>query len=146
MKRFLKFYQKDKLNIKMINQSEKGFELIILDNNTLKELLEIINMCEEENDELSIVWQMKHKKMNFIVYKKCVFSAPMDNFIKDKLFGKKLKVSCTGTSFYSDSYLYKDRVVKKSKDKYKDATLLTRMLKISELNLKSCEHDENINT
>jgi len=143
MKRFLKFYQKDKEAIKMINQSEKGFELVILDDNTLKELLEIINMCEEENDELSIVWQMKHKKMNFIVYKNCVFSAPMDNFIKDTLLGKKLKVSCTGTSFYSDSYLYKDRIVKKSKDKYKDATLLTRMLKISELNLKSVESDDN---
>lgn len=158
MKRFLKFYQKDKLYIKMINQSEKGFELVIINSDALlNELLEIINTCEERDDEISIVWQMKHKNNNFIVYKDCHFSAPMDNFAPTTTnrylhdgkgfnksnepvpLGKKIKVTCNGTSFYSDSIFYKDRTIKKSKDKYKDATLLTRMLKISELNLKSNE-------
>ena len=48
MKRFIKFYHKDKENIKMINQAEKGFELVILSDALLKSLLETINDCEEK--------------------------------------------------------------------------------------------------
>ena len=118
MKRFLKFYQKDKLNIKMINQSEKGFELVVLYDSVMKELLEKINSCEEAKDEFYIVWQMKHKPQNFQLYKNCVFSAPIDNYFKDKLFGQKLKVTCDGVGFYSESRLYKDREVKNQKIKY----------------------------
>ena len=148
MKRFLTFYQKDKQNIKMINQTDKGFELVFTSDDLLKNFLEKINTSEEQKDNISIVWQMKFKKQNFIVYKNCVFSAPMDNYrpvfnyytntkIETVLSGKKIKVVCSGTSYYSDSFLYKDRMVKKTKSKYKDASLLTRMIKISELNFKS---------
>ena len=144
MKRFLKFYQKDKQYIKMINATEKSFELIIINSDKIfKELLEVINTCEEKGDEISIVWQMKHKPFNFIVYKNCIFSAPMDNFLPSSTdtYGKKIKVTCSGTSFYSDSYLYKNQKIKKSNDKYKDAFLLTRMLKLSELNVKSEKYE-----
>lgn len=155
MKRFLKFYQADKENIKMINQTNTGFELVVLSDTMLKELLEVINTCEEQNDELAIVWQMKFKKDNYILYKNCTFSAPMDNFHtprkanrwgqvngvgvteSPKMLGKKLKVTCSGTTFYSDSAIYKNQGIKNTKDKYKDATLLNRMLKIGELNLIS---------
>ena len=40
MKRFIKFYHKDKDNIKMINQSDKGFELVILSDVLLKNILD----------------------------------------------------------------------------------------------------------
>jgi len=158
MKRFIKFYQKDKQNIKMINQSEKGFELVILSDALLETLLETINNCEEKGDDIDIVWQMKHKAQNYIVYKNCVFSAPMDNIApktnngilqrrgfssmtEDKMLGKKIKVTCSGTSYYSESYLFKNRTIKKTKNTYKDAMLLERMLKIGELNYISKEEE-----
>jgi len=144
MKRFIKFYHKDKENIKMINQSDKGFELVILSNSLLNGLLESINECEEKGHEVDIVWQMKHKTQNYIVYKDCTFSAPMDNIItsavilnrlrKNILTGKKIKVTCSGTSYYSDSFIYKNRAIKKTKNTYKDAMLLERMIKLGELN------------
>lgn len=142
MKRFIKFYQKDKQNIKMINQSEKGFELAILSEDILKTLLETINDCEEKGDDVDIVWQMKYKPQNYILYKKCTFSAPIDNIMprnEIKMVGKKIKVTCSGTSYYSESFLFKNRTIKKTKNTYKDAILLERLLKIGELNYISQE-------
>jgi hypothetical protein len=144
MKRFIKFYHKDKQNFKMINQSDKGFELVILSDALLKNILETINDCEEKSDDVDIVWQMKHKQQNYIVYKNCTFSAPMDNVIPEKwTYGfkkneinvcKKIKVSCSGTSYYSDSSSFKNKNIKKTKNTYKDGMLLERMLKLGELN------------
>jgi len=147
MKRFITFNKKDKRFIKMINQTEKGFELVILSDSVIKELLETINNCEEKNDEIYIVWQMKFKQTNFILYKKCTFSSPIDNFNSSKrtmeekttLCGKKIKVSCSGNSFYTNSYMYKNKEVKKTKVRYQDSNALIRMLKISELNVKCDE-------
>src|ERR1035437_2848294 len=104
MKRFLKFYQKDKNVIKMIGQSEKGFELIILSDDKVKEMLELLHKCEERGDELSIVWQCKFKLHNFIMYRNCVFSAPMDNINPranpSDYQGKKFKVTCDSADYY----------------------------------------------
>ena len=144
MKRFIKFYHKDKDNIKMINQSDKGFELAILSDALLKSLLETINDCEEKGDEVAIVWQMKHKQQNYIVYKNCTFSAPMNNIVPERVsYGfkkndinvcKKIKITCSDTSYYSDSYLFKNKNIKKTKNTYKDGMLLERMLKLGQLN------------
>ena len=142
MKRFLKFYQADKQFVKMINSTEKGFELVINSDSYLKKLLQEINDCEKQNDGINVVWQMKFKKENFILYKNCIFSEPMDNsYIKMGQLqkSKKLKVTCSEISFYSESAMYKDRQVKKAKEKYKDAMLLNRMLKIDQLELKNEE-------
>lgn len=135
MKRFLKFYTKDKAHVKMINSTEKGFELVILSTSVLNKLLEIIYNSEEKNDTIDVVWQMKFKRDNFMVYKNCTFSNPTDNYNMNKLTGKKIKVTCDSINFFSKSWLYKDKNVKKSKSKYKDAALLDRMLKIEELNV-----------
>jgi len=144
MKRFLKFYQKNKKDIKMINQSDKGFELIVLNDKLIKELVEVINTCNKKGDDICVVWQMKFKNENYILYKNCIFSSPMDNFNpfaktpeeKIQPFGKKFKVTCSDTTYYTESGIYKNRNVRMTKENYKDATLLERMLKISELNLK----------
>jgi len=106
MKRFLKIYKKDKENIKIINQTESGFELAFLSNDILLEFLEVINTCEEQNDNLYLVWQMKFKPSNYILYKNCTFSTPMENRHPEhtkKILGKKLQVKCDSVSFYSDS-------------------------------------------
>lgn len=155
MKRFIKFYQRDKQNVKMTNQSESGFDLIILNNEVLKSTLDFIKNCQEKSDEVYIVWQMKFKKSNFVLYKECTFSEPVINYfaprkpvfnrflplnpyeeqqIPAEPCGQKIRVSCKSTAYYSDSTVYKNRKV--TKDKYKDAQLLDRMLKISELNIK----------
>jgi hypothetical protein len=144
MKRFLRIYSKDKDNIKMINQSDKGFELIILSNSVLNDLINTINSYKVTNDEIYIAWQMKFKPNNYILYKNCKFSEPIDNFRPKepkKLFGKKIKVVCEGTTFYTNSFMYKNKTVQHTTEKYKDGKLLERMLKIGELNLISVEKE-----
>lgn len=151
MKRFLKFNEKDKQFVKMINQTDNSFELVIISDKLLKEFLEVVNTCEEQGDVISVVWQMKFKRNNYVLYKNCQFSTPMDNEFsrwgeKSKPYGKKLKVTCSGTSFYSYEQMYKNKQVLNSRGYfrknqngpvYKDGNLLERMLKISELNLIS---------
>lgn len=144
MKRFIKINNKDKVKIKMLNQTEKSFELVILDENLLKEYLEFINNCESKGDEIYVVWQMKWKDENHTVYKNCKFSHPMENLFKNekdryyknsvpKPFGKKLKVTCDSAILYSNSVAYKNGNPRNSRNKYKDGKLLERLLKIGEL-------------
>lgn len=139
MKRFLTFYQKDKEIFKMINQTETGFELVVLCEDRLNELLHTI----KNSESVSIVWQMKFKPENFVLYNDCKFSEPMENVLPKRSLipsdkaGKKIKVECKSTSYYSNSYLYKDSFVNRNrKPVYKDGKLLDRMLKINTLNLK----------
>ena len=156
MKKFLKFYSKDKKFIKMVNQKSTGFELVILSDELLNDILNFINTCEENDDTVGIIWQMKFKNKNFIHYKKCTFSAPIINYFtkrgekESKPYGKKIKISCSDSGFYSEDDNYKDNIVhnpsrykymskKVGGPKYKDGKLLNRMLKINNLDIKSEE-------
>ena len=131
MKRFLRINIRDKQFVKMINQSSKGFELVILDPKLLEEINNTLTSCKEKGDDIDVVWQMKFKRDNFVVYKNCIFSEPVDNFFKEtprkytwfsppnssketnepKLCGKKFKVKCSGVSYFSNSSQYKNRLV-----------------------------------
>jgi len=120
----------------MINSiSDKEFELAFLSNEILNEFLEVINTCEENGDTINIVWQMKFKSLNYILYRNCIFSTPLENrhpVHTKKILGKKIKIKCDSKSLYSDDG-FGD--LTNSKTKYKDGKLLNRMLKINELNL-----------
>lgn len=160
MKKFLKFYSKDKELIKMVNQKATCFELVFLSDQLLNETLVFINTCEENKDSIGVVWQMKFKSKNLIHYKSCTFSTPQDNYFKKKgdtetkPYGKKIKVTCSGSEFYTEDEYHKNNVihypsnfkyqrygVKVGGKKYKDGKLLNRMLKIDNLNTKSDEND-----
>jgi len=164
MKKFLKFYSKDKEFVKMVNQKPTGFELVFLSDELLNDTLAFINLCEENQDTIGLIWQMKHKTKNQIHYKKCAFSAPQDNYFKKrgdteiKPYGKKIKVTCSGSEFYTEDEYYKNNVihypssfkykrygVKDGGPTYKDGKLLNRMLKIDNLNTK-CEENESVST
>jgi hypothetical protein len=133
MKRFLRLNRTEKQYIKMINQSERGFELAISEN-YFQKLMNFINKCEEKNYDISIVWQMKFKPENYILYRNCIFLEPHDNNKNYQTFGKKIKVKCSRIDFFTKSYIHKGTVVKKCpKHKYNDYLLLDRVLKISEL-------------
>ncbi len=91
MKRFLRFNNRDKQDVKMINQTDNGFELVVLSEKCMKELLEKIHKAEECEDTIDVIWQMKWKSENYKQYKNCIFSAPMDNYHNGKLLGQNLK-------------------------------------------------------
>ena len=157
MKQFLKFYKEDKQNFKIINQSGTGFELVILSDKSFKEFIEKVHSFESNNDTIDIMWQMKFKPTNFVLYKNCTFSDPMDNYFKDNLCGKKIIIKCDSGSYYSYSeyfinkkarprmYDYRARLRNEKKKwyekqecaTYNNGLLLERMLKISQLNLNS---------
>jgi hypothetical protein len=146
MKKFIEIPKKDKEHFKMINQSEKGFDLVVTSDKALANLQRLINTSKNQKYEVYIVWQMKFKLENHIVYKDCIFSEPVDNYFVNSRkitvrLGKKISVKCSGKSYYSSSFLYKNRKVNKTNHIYKDSTLLERMLKIGELDIKSKEYE-----
>ena len=64
------------------------------------------------------------------------------NFDQAKMLdGKKIKVTCSGKNYYTNSLMYKNQNVKLSNDKFKDGKLLTRLLKLSELESKSQNYE-----
>lgn len=134
MTKLIKIFKVDKENIKMINQKETGFSLVIHGDGKLRQILEEINSYEENGDDISIVWQMKHKHDSFTVYRKCKFSAPTDNFFakpfdrKPKPFGKRIDVECGGSTIYTNGH---PSTIHGAKPK--SGKLLERMLKIDEL-------------
>ena len=147
MKKFIEIPKREKDNFKMINQSENGFDLVVTSDNALKYIQTMINLANKQNEQICIVWQMKFKLYNYIVYKDCVFSSPVDKYFTDPYkkvrvrLGKKISVKCSGKSYYSSSLMYKNKRVNKTNQIYKDSTLLERMLKIGELDIKSREYE-----
>lgn len=167
MKRYIVISNKDKNVVKMINQTEKGFDLVIISDEFLSKIMNLINTYKDRNDEINIYWQMKFKENNYILYKNCTFSEPMENYKKPiikksyfnwggydwspenddnkpKLCGKKINVKCSGVDFFSESNNYrlgKGQKVPMSKRTFNDAFILNRTMKISQLNLKSEENE-----
>lgn len=163
MKRFLKINDNDKEFVKMTNQTNKGFVLVILSDKLIKEYVELINSCEKNHDEIYLVWQMKFKKGNYILYRNCKFSQPIDNvFVQpvwfkkpQTVFGKKFNVTCSGVSYYSKDNLYiNDPVINPDRSrryrypkpktetngqKYNNIFLLERLLKLGEINKTSID-------
>lgn len=155
MKRFIKIFQKQKEYVKMTNQTNFGFDLIILDDDILNEFLEIVNKYEENSDEINLVWQFKFKRDNYSVYKDCIFSTPQVNYYggrtnkKPRPFGKIISVTCKGKSDYSyssnlDTYTAYNPFADRKSKKYKDGKLLSRMLKIHELNMHEFGDKEDL--
>jgi hypothetical protein len=135
MKNFLIFFNNDKDNVKMINRTDKNFELIIDDNIVLKQVIEKIN---NKTGKIDVVWQMKHKLSNIMLFKNCIFSEPIDNSFNGKI-GKKIKVTFDSIKYYSDSELYIGKKIPKSNSIYKNSIQLIRMLKL--YNIKLSKND-----
>jgi len=136
-KRFIKIFRKEKEVYKMINQTEKGFVLIIIDNQVFQQFMRLLNSFATE-DEIFVAWQWKHKHDSYTLYRKCEFGDPIQNYNTKKgstesfLQGMRFNVSCKDTQYFS--YTKENRNVPFKKDhKFKSGLLLDRMLKIAEL-------------
>ena len=135
MKKFIRVFAKDKQTIKMINQTNAGFDLIILDLKDFEIFKKRLESYTDE-DQISIVWQMKHKRDTFTMYVDCSFGVAEDNMNSTlkvpAIQGKRLHVTCKAVQYYSERQ--ENYKVPFTKEKYKSKKLLDRMLKIAELN------------
>ena len=120
----------------MINRTDESFELVITDDIVLKQIIEKIN---NKTGKIDVVWQMKHKSNNIMLFKNCIFSEPIDNFWNEIKFGKKIKVTFDSIKYYSDSPLYIDKNIPKSDSKYKNSLQLMRLIKL--YNIKLSKND-----
>jgi len=140
MKKFITITQKDKDFFKMINQTENGFDLVVTEESKLISILNNIGINNKE-DEIYIAWQQKFKNENYSLYKKCIITNIEDNYFKSpgvfsisRKCGKKIHIICSGISYFTSNKTFINKKVRYSTHSYKDSNLLTRMLKIGELN------------
>lgn len=137
-KRFIKLFRSEKENYKMINQSENGFVLIIVDIAAFNEFMGKLNSFSSD-DQIFLAWQWKHKTDSCTLYRECVFSAPEVNYnvkrgtTDDKFAqGMRFNVTCKDAQYFS--YTKENKAVPFKKEfRFKSGLLLDRMLKISEL-------------
>ena len=148
MKKFIKIFKQDKDQFKMVNQTTRGFELIILSYDTYKHFVEKLDSFSSE-DKLFLAWQMKHKRDHYLLYRNCVFTNPRQNTnTKGQIEGMRFTVTCTDIQYFADNVELRGRkaVPFVKGEMYKDAKLLHRMIKISTLDSNCADMNDEILT
>lgn len=138
MRKYLGFQKIDKVFIKMLNPTDVGFDLIVLNDEYLSKIL---NFFEYYGEELAIVWEPKFTKDTFIVYYDCAIVCVTDNYYgkneEPKLCGKKLHITSSSKEYFTNNINIKGRKVRNTKNIFKDGSKIIKMMKISELDYKS---------
>lgn len=142
MRYFLKIVSDQKQHIKMNNQTDKGFDLIILNDVIFDKIINELNYSYNKDIKINMLWELKRKNY-FKVYKNIEILKIEDNFnpFKKEIEGKVITFSCKGINFYSE--IYSDigksifRYYPNSKIKWKDAKRLYRAIKLSNIKFKN---------
>jgi hypothetical protein len=140
MRRYLGFQKIDKEFIKMLNPTDVGFDLIVLNDEYLTKILKFV---EYYSKELSIVWETKFNKETFVVFYECSISSIEDNYYgkneEPKLCGKKLHITSSSKEYFTNNRNLIGRKVRNTKNIFKDGSKIIKLLKLSELDYKSEE-------
>lgn len=140
MRRYLGFQKIDKEFIKMLNPTDVGFDLIVLNDEYLTKILKFV---EYYGKELSIVWETKFNKETFVVFYECSISGIEDNYYgkneEPKLCGKKLHITSSSKEYFTNNRNLIGRKVRNTKNIFKDGSKIIKLLKLSELDYKSEE-------
>lgn len=145
MRRYLGFQKIDKEFIKMLNPTDVGFDLIVLNDEYLTKILKFV---EYYGKELSIVWETKFNKETFVVFYECSISSIEDNYYaknyygkneEPKLCGKKLHITASSKEYFTNNINLRGRKVRNTKNIFKDGSKIIKLLKLSELDYKSEE-------
>lgn len=139
MKYFLKVLREDKKHIKMNNQTDKGFDLIFLDDKVFNRSVNKLNYCYKRNIDVYISWEFKGQRNTFKVYKNVKIKEIKDNFnpFKNKIQGKVITFTCEDIEYYTPREgLVGEKVGVigfKSMHRFKYLNKLNRAMKISKL-------------
>lgn len=139
MSAFIQISSSHKSFVKMNNQSEAGFELIILNEDFLNDVINDLNRLSKDGS-IHIAWELKNAR-GYKVYKDVKLLEIKQNLnpFTHSYDGKVLVFSCADTESFSKIKPDIGKQVYKSTKRWKDYTLLERALKLSNLKFNSEE-------
>lgn len=135
MRYFLKILREQKVDIKMNNQTDNGFDLILLTDKAYNQVINKLNYLYKRDVGVNIAWEFKSRRNCFKVYKDAEIKEVKENLnpFTNKIQGFVITFSCSDVDYYS-SGLEKGTIVPKTNKKYKDTNVLLRALKLSNIN------------
>ncbi len=136
MKYFLRILKEQKVDIKMNNQTDNGFDLIFLTDKTYDSAINKLNYSYKRDITVNVAWEFKSRRDSFKVYKNVEIKEIKENqnpFTK-RTDGMVITFTCDGVNFYSKQKGDIGMVVPKTSLKYKDTNILLRALKLSNIN------------
>ena len=135
MKYFLKILREQKFDVKMNNQTDKGFDLIILTDEPYNRIMNKLNYCYKRGVEVNIAWEFKNKRNYFKLYKDVKMLSIDENFNprRNKVEGMVIRFSCDNVEYFSPSDVFVGRNVPLTNKKYKSTNQLLRALKLSNI-------------
>jgi len=145
MRYFLKILKDQKVDIKMNNQTDSGFDLILLTDKTYNQIINKLNYCYKKDIGVNIAWEFKVQRNCFKVYKDVEIKEVKENInpFKNKAQGMIITFSCEGVDYYSEKEFDIGRIAPKTSIKYKDSNILLRALKLSNINFDLNIQNEN---
>ncbi len=131
-KYFLNILREQKGSIKMNNQTDDSFDLILLTSKSYNQVMNKLNFLMKREITTNIAWEFKSRKNHFKLYRDISITKIKDNFnpFKNRVEGKVVSCSCNDVSYYGIDV---DKLVPKTNKKYKDSKLLFRAMKLSNL-------------
>lgn len=128
---FIQVTRNQKSFVRMNNQSEKGFDLIILKSDVFNQIISELN----SDEKINLAWELKNER-GYKVYYNINLTGVKDNinpFNGGKIDGKVLSFTCVSTESFSRVKTDIGKGIYKSTKKWKDYTMLERALKLSNL-------------
>lgn len=138
MRYFLRILKEQKVDIKMNNQTDRGFDLIILTDKTYNQVINKLNYLHNRKIRVNIAWEFKAQRNCFKVYSDVEIKEIKDNLnpFTNRIEGKIITFTCDDVDYYTNGNHMCDigSIVPKTNKKYKDTNILLRALKISNIN------------
>jgi len=136
MRYFLKILKEQKVDIKMNNQTDNGFDLIIIADKAYNQVINKLNYLYKKDIGVNVAWEFKVQRNCFKVYKDAKIKEIKKNInpFTNKVQGMVITFSCNGVDYYTENKLDIGRIVPKTSIKYKDTNILLRALKLSNIN------------
>jgi len=134
MRYFLRILKEQKVDIKMNNQTDSGFDLIILTDKAYNQVMNKLNYLYKREIGVNIAWEFKARRNCFKVYNDSEIKEIKDNVnpFTNRIEGKIITFTCGDVDYYSDET--QGNLVPKTNKKYKDTNILLRALKLSNIN------------
>jgi len=136
MRYFLKILREQKVDIKMNNQTDSGFDLILLTDKAYNQVINKLNYLYKRDIGVNVAWEFKARRNCFKVYRDSEIKEIKENLnpFTNKTQGMVITFSCDGVDYYTEDKSQIGNVVPKTSIKYKDTNILLRALKLSNIN------------
>lgn len=136
MKYFAKILQSQRRSVKMDSQSDSGFDLIFLDETAYNQVMNRILYSLKRDIQVNLAWELKMRG-SYKVYRNLKLDEIKDDYNEYwKTKGTRVSFKCDNIDYYCDNSFQVGQHVNRTDKKWKDGKILSRALKLSNINFE----------